>query len=250
MACGTLRRGHEIQQILAVVFRGGIVQDLLEVGHDSAKAALTAAFRLAVEQQSLNFVRQLLEGRAEVKSVGGSGDLQHVYQILRGGSGTEATFEQGFGPVHDDLCGVEIIAAAEAMTLGAGAVGTVEGERAGLQLRHADATIGTGETRRVKRLLAANDGDLHQATGEFHRQSDREFEAMLDPRLYQKTVDDNFDGVVFSLVQSNVIFKIHDLAINPGAGEAVLDQLLHFFFEFAFAAANDGGHNHDPVLGS
>src|SRR5207245_5783344 len=145
--------------------RGGIVQDLLEVGHDSAKAPLTAAFRLAAEQQSLNFVRQLLEGRAEVKSVGGGGDLQHVYHILRGGAGTEATFEQGFGPVHDDLCGVEIIAAAEAMTLGAGAVGTVEGEVSGVRLREGDDTIGAGETRMVKLRLAGRVDELTQANG-------------------------------------------------------------------------------------
>ena len=32
-------------------------------------------------------------------------------------------------------------------------------------------------------------------------------------------------------------------------GEAVLDELLHLFFELAFAAANDGRHDHDAVIG-
>ena len=60
---------------------------------------------------------------------------------------------------------------------------------------------------------------------------------MLDSRLYQQTIDYNFDGVVLAFVEGEVVFKIHEFAVDAGAGVAVLDKLLHFFLEFAFAAA-------------
>jgi hypothetical protein len=75
------------------------------------------------------------------------------------------------------------------------------------------------------------------------------FEAMLDSGLDQQAIDHDFDGVILALVEREVVFEIHQFAIDAGAGETVLDELLHFFLEFAFAAANDGRHDHDAVIG-
>ena len=57
------------------------------------------------------------------------------------------------------------------------------------------------------------------------------------------------DGVVFPLVQCEIIVEIHQLAIHARPSEPVLHQLLHLFLEFAFASANDGRQNHDTVFG-
>ena len=72
---------------------------------------------------------------------------------------------------------------------------------------------------------------------------------MLDARLYQKAVDHNFDGVVLALIELEVFFHAHQFAVDPGAGEAMLNQLLHFLLELALAAANDGSQNHHAVFG-
>src|SRR5208337_4103181 len=101
---------------------------------------------------------------------------------------------------------------------------TVERKRTRLKLRNADTAVGTGETRGIERLVSIDDGYQYQAAAEFHGEPDREFQAMFDS-------------------------QVHQLAIDAGAGEAVLDQLLHFFFEFAFAAPNDGSHDHDTIIG-
>ena len=45
---------------------------------------------------------------------------------------------------------------------------------------------------------------------------------MLDSRLHQQTVNHDLDRVVLSLIQANLVFQVHQLAINASAGEAVL----------------------------
>ena len=135
------------------------------------------------------------------------------------------------------------------MALGTGAIGTVEGERSRLQLRNADAAVGTGEARGIKRFVSVDDGHQNETAAEFHGQSDREFEAVFDSGLHQQAIHDHFDGVVLALVEGEVVLQVHQFAIDAGAGESVLDKLLHLFLEFAFAAAHDGRHDHDAVVG-
>ena len=72
---------------------------------------------------------------------------------------------------------------------------------------------------------------------------------MFDSGLDQQTIDDDFDGVVLAFVEREIVFQVDEFAIDAGAGETVLHQLLHLFFEFAFATADDGGHDHDAVIG-
>ena len=62
---------------------------------------------------------------------------------------------------------------------------------------------------------------------------------MLDSGLHQQAVDNNFDRVIFPLIELNFIFEIHQLAIHTRARVAVLGQLLHFFFKFTFATADN-----------
>ncbi len=72
---------------------------------------------------------------------------------------------------------------------------------------------------------------------------------MLDSGLDQEAINHDFNGVILALIEREIVFEIHQFAIDAGAGEAVLYELLHFFLEFAFAAASDGRHDHDPVIG-
>src|SRR5262252_229825 len=171
-------------------------------------------------------------------------------EVLRCRTGTKAAVEQGLRPVDDHLGWIKVIAAAESMTLGASAIRAVEGEGTGLELGHADAAVGTGKARRVERLCAADDSDLHEASAELHRQADRHLQTMCDSGLHQQPVDHDLDGVILALVEANVVFEIYEFAIDTGPGEAVLDELFHLFFELAFPAADDGRQDHHAIVGS
>src|SRR5208283_5257905 len=118
-----------------------------------------------------------------------------------------------------------------------------------LQLRNADTAVGAGQTLGIERFVSVNDGDQDETASQFHGEPDREFEAVLDSRLHQQAIYDDFDGVVLALVEGEVVLQVHQFAIDAGAGETVLDKLLHFFFEFAFAAPHDGRHDHDAIVG-
>ena len=73
---------------------------------------------------------------------------------------------------------------------------------------------------------------------------------MLNSRLHQQAVNHQFDGVVLALVQLDlVIGNVAQLIVDAGASEALLRQLVQFFLELALAPANDGRHDHHPVLG-
>ena len=72
-------------------------------------------------------------------------------------------------------------------------------------------------------LLATYDGDLHQTSGKLHRETDGEFQAMLDAGLHKEAVDDHLDSVILALVERNVVFQIQQLAINASASESVLE---------------------------
>ena len=73
---------------------------------------------------------------------------------------------------------------------------------------------------------------------------------MLNSGLHQQAIDHDFDGVVLPLVEVNDAFVVQadQLAIDAGARITVLDERLHLFFEFAFAAPDNRSHDHDPIF--
>src|SRR5437899_12438218 len=71
---------------------------------------------------------------------------------------------------------------------------------------------------------------------------------MFNAGLYQQAIDHDFNGVVLSLIEIDFIFKIDQFAIDTSPGEAVLDQLLHLFFELALAATHNRSHDHDAIF--
>ena len=135
------------------------------------------------------------------------------------------------------------------MALGTRSIRTVERERSRFKLRNADAAVGASQARGIEGFVSVDDGDQNQAATEFHGQPDGKLEPMFDSGLYQQTIDDHLDGVVLALVEREIILKVHQFAIDTGAGKTVLDQFLHFFFELAFAAADNRRHDHDAVVG-
>ena len=168
----------------------------------SEESGFPAAHGFAVEQQVLNLLGKFLEGRGEIEAVRLGHQPQTVNQILRRRAWAQAAIEQRLRPIDDDFGGIEIVAAAESVAFRAGSIGAVERERARLKLRNADAAIGAGEQRGIKRFLAVHDRDQNQPTAQLHGERDGKFEAMLNAGLDQQPIDDDFDGVILALVET------------------------------------------------
>src|ERR1019366_9669584 len=121
------------------------------------------------EEEGLLRFGELLERDFEVDLVLFGGELDEAEEIGRAGAGAHGSIEQRLGPVGDGLGGVEVVDAAEAVALGAGAVGGVEGEAAGLQAWDIDAAVRAGHGGGVERLVplavGALDADEDEAVG-------------------------------------------------------------------------------------
>ncbi len=163
--------------------------------------------------------------------------------------GPSSSVQQGFRPIGDHLCGIEIELAAQSVALRTSAVHAVEGERPRLQYGHVDAAIGAGQLGGVHALLAADHGHLHQPVGHLHRQLNRAGQPPLDSRPHQQAVHHQLDGVVLALVKLNIFIRnLPQLAVDAGAGVSLLHQAVKLLAEFALASAHDGRHHHHAVF--
>src|SRR5207245_3466701 len=81
----------------------------------------------------------------------------------------------------------------------------------------------------------------------------RGWDGLLEPcggtRFDEQAIDNNFDGVVLALVELRRIIELDEFAIDAGADEAVLRQLLQFVAVGAIASADDGREDHDAIVG-
>ena len=93
------------------------------------------------------------EGQLDVDLVFFGGELDEAQEVGGAAAGAHGAVEQGLGPVGDGLGGIEVVDAAEAVALGAGAVGGVEGEAAGLEAGDVDAAVGAGHGGGVEGLV-------------------------------------------------------------------------------------------------
>src|SRR5712672_2638843 len=98
-------------------------------------------------------------------------------------------------------------------------------------------------------VFAADYGNRYEAGSELQRGGDGLLEARGDALLDEQAVDDDFDGVIFALVEDGRRIERVEFAIDTDADIAVLRELFQFFAIGAFAAANDGGEDHDAIIG-
>ena len=135
VAAGALGRGHELHHVLAVAFGFGVFEVVAEPVEDAVEAgAADLVARWAVEEEVLLVFGEIGEGLLEVDLVFFGGELDEAQEVCGGGAGAHGAVEEGLGPVGDGLGGVEVVDGAEAVALGAGAVGGVEAEAAGFEL--------------------------------------------------------------------------------------------------------------------
>ena len=223
------------------------------------------AARRPIEKEVLLLRGELLEGHLDVDLVLFGREFDEPQQIGRAGAGPHRAVEQRLRPVGDGACGVEVVDAAEAVALGAGAVVGVEGEAAWLEARHVDAAVGARHRRGVERLVLlavrALYADEHQAIRHLQGLEDGGFEAagvvlrcaiwagLAGDRLEDDAVDDGFDGVVLALLEAHAFGELGDLAVDARA-KALLVERFELFAELALAAADDGGVDGDAFAGS
>ncbi len=167
---------------------------------------------------------KFLKGSIQIDAVRGRRHLQRVDQTLRRRAGAQSAIEQRLRPISDHFRGIEIVTAAEAVALRASSIQAVEGKRARLQLRHADAAIRTSQLLGIKLFVAADHSHLYQASRQLHRVANRLFQPVLNPRLYQEPVHHNFDGVVLAFIEVEIVLQIDQFAVNAGTPVAVLEH--------------------------
>ncbi len=288
-AGGAGRGGHEVHHVLAIAVAARFVDGVAQIGEDAVEAGARGfALGRTVDQDVLLLGRQVFEGLLQIDVVAVGGEVDELEQVLRGGAGAEAAVEQRLGPVGDDLGRVEIVERAEAMALGAGAEGGVEGEAARLELGDVEAAIGAGHGGGEELFFAVGEPDENEAVGQLQSLGDGGFEAFFDGGLVagrlsrgdasflafpglriqtwgtrlcgrrsirsvgglqQDAVDDGFDGVVLALVESGRLGEVHDLAVDARA-KALLIKLVEQVLELALAASDDGRHDGDALAGA
>ncbi len=265
MQTGQSGRGHVLHHVLAVALGFGVFEVGAEVVEDAVEAG-AAGFvaRGAVEEEVLLLGGEVFEGLLDVDLVFFGGEFDEAEEIGGAGAGAHGAVEERLGPVGDGLGGVEVVDAAEAVALGAGAVVGVEGEAAGLEAGDVDAAVGAGHGGGVEGLVHAVDGDEDEAVGHLEGFEDGGFEAagvvlgrgisqgrvgvVGGQRFEDDAVDDGFDGVVLALFEAHAFGEFDHLAVDAGA-EALLVEGFELFAELAFAAADDGGVDGDAFAG-
>ena len=165
-ADGADGRGHVLHHVLAVALGFCLFEVGAEVAEDAVEAGAAGfvAWR-AVEEEVLLLGGEVFERLLEVDLVLFGGELDEAQEVGGGGAGAHGAVEERLGPVGDGFGGVEVVDAAEAVALGAGAVVGVEGEAAGLEAGNVDAAIGAGHRGGVEGFVHAMYGDEDEAVG-------------------------------------------------------------------------------------
>ena len=155
-----------------------------------------------------------------------AGELDHGVGVL------ESAFVDGLVRVLHHQVRVDIGDKAQAVALGAGAEGRVEGEAAGLQFADGDAVIGAGQLRGEQFFFGLVSG-LHDAAHEAVSLRDCQLCGFRDAAFltfpYDDAVHHDVDGVLKGLRQVDLVFvEVLDLAVHPHADEAFsLDAVQH-----------------------
>ena len=147
---------------------------------------------------------------------------------------------------------------AQAVAVGAGAVGGVEREVAGLQVVDGVAVLGAGQGEGVLEKLALRpprgvtrrqEVEPHLARGQPGGSLDRLGDAAQRGLAYDHAVHDDLDRVLVLLVEPDVLVQVADLAVHADAREALLAQVLEELGVLALPAQHHGRqHEGAPPL--
>ena len=243
--------GHQLQvllQFLANRFAAGIAQLALQDRQDPLKrphiglALAVAAVRLdgdrlpaAVEQHIALLIAELIPGGLQFEAEGlahriEKGEVVAVVLVAPGGdSGIH-----GLGGIGHHPLGGELTQMADAVAIGAGAIGAVEGEEARRELLHHSAMDGAGKILGIEALPLHPLGQLFAALGHHLHQgqtftpleggAQRIGETLLHSLTGHEAVDHHLDVVGVVLIELDVVGQLTHLAIDANPGKALGHQ--------------------------
>ena len=158
--------------------------------------------------------------------------------------------------VGHDQGGVEFGLVAQPCTLRARSVGAVERKSPGFDLGHRRTMLGARVVLREQQLIAVNDDNAQHAIAQVERGLHRVAQAravrvggvllLCGIGVHDQAVDHHLDGVHLVAVQDNLVIQLGDLAIDPRAHIASLDQVIQQTLVLPFAVFDDRGEQHDP----
>ena len=252
---------EELGQLLAHGGRLGLAVTALEVGDDALErvrafddvAAVVEVLevdvlRAAAEQDDLLVLGgQLVERLLQAETVVRGERAEHLEVVdVAPVPAADGTFGQGQLAV-DQTLGVEELLHAQAVAGRAGAGRVVEGEQLGLQLADRMAAVRAGEARGeddLVTLFVVHGGDQGDAVGQLDGGLEGFGQALLQVLAHLEAVHHHIDGVLLLLVQLGQFVQLVELAVDPGADEALGAQLFEHRQMLALALADHRGQQH------
>ena len=214
----------------------------------------------AVEDDLLLLGRQRAPRGVHVDAGIGGDRVQHPREVLGVGAAPrgDGPVVQGQVRVGDDELGVDLERRAEAVAGRAGAVGRVEREVARRRLFEAAAVDGAHEVLAEREqivvggglALPAHDLQLGHPVGQLQGGLQRVGEPAVDALAHDQAVDDDLDRVLLVAGQAlgalQELVDVDDLAVDPGAHEALPGEVLEQRLVLALAAAHDRRQHLEP----
>ena len=159
-------------------------------------------------------------------------------------AGLDAAVVDGEGRVRDDDGGVDLQKEAEAAALRACTHGIVEREHARRKLRHGDAALVAGVVAGEQRLLpGVRLLDDDEPAAVLQRGLDGIRQAARQVAAQHKAVDHQLDGVLFVLLECDLLAQVIEDAVHAHAGEAALPRVCQQLDVLALFAAHDRGQH-------
>ena len=217
---------------------------------------------VAVQELLADFGFELVEGRLPIEA-GRLHPVAHLrFDAAQDGGGgpfpgDDGAVGQRHSIVPQDELRIELQPRAQSFATRAGAIRAVEAEGAGFELLEADFAFWAGVERAVE-LLGPHPLGVFGSRGpggrfEAHhqhrplavrkRQPRRFGQPRVDASSDDDAIHDGFDAMVFARRQIAHLVDVQHFAVNPHAHE-VFAHRGQDVLVLAFAAANQGGHDH------
>ena len=217
----------------------------------------------AVQQHIARFLLQIFPRSSGVFAHMLAHRAKHLGVIIARCKRRNAALVQRQRRVGNEQTRVDLLAAAEARAIGAGAVGRIEAEVARLQLVYRMAVLGTREGKRIEVVARHNRREArsrflpigflgflidqmahHAAIGKLRRRFNRFGNAARRRRLQHHAVDHDVDRVLELFIElDRLAFQALHHAVDAHAREAFFLQVGKDFRVLALASNHDGRQN-------
>ena len=160
--------------------------------------------------------------------------------------GGNGTVQQGQFRIAHHQHGIHLQLAAKTGTGGAGTEGIIEREHARRQFLDGDAALVTGVVLGKREILLFtqqihHDNAAGQSRGRFHRVG----QALLDIGTDDQTVHHHLDGMLFILLQRDLLAQLIEIAVHPNADIAAATRIVKDLGMLAFPSPDHGSENLD-----